>query len=100
MPSATRSQPPFCAGSAIAGCAGAFAFAWTDEWHRAGAEVDDWAFGLTDRARCPKPALASVRKAFAQVPFPSGLRWPRISVVVCTYNGHRTIRDCFEGLLR
>ncbi len=83
-----------------AGCAGAFVFAWTDEWHRAGAEVVDWAFGLTDRARCPKPALASVRKAFAQVPFPSGLRWPRISVVVCTYNGHRTIRDCFEGLLR
>src|SRR5919201_6472619 len=63
-----------------AGCAGAFVFAWTDEWYRAGAEVDDWAFGLTDRGRCPKPALASVCKAFAQVPFPPGLRWPRISV--------------------
>jgi cellulose synthase/poly-beta-1,6-N-acetylglucosamine synthase-like glycosyltransferase len=24
--------------------------------------------------------------------------WPRISVVVCTYNGSRTIRDCLEGL--
>src|SRR5437773_3575898 len=24
------------------GCAGAFVFSWTDEWHRAGAEVDDW----------------------------------------------------------
>ena len=83
-----------------AGCAGAFVFAWTDEWYRAGAEVDDWAFGLTKRDRCPKPALASVREAFAQVPFPSDLRWPRISVVVCTYNGHRTIRDCLEGLLR
>src|SRR5919201_3441682 len=63
-----------------AGCAGAFVYAWTDEWYRAGAEVDDWAFGLTDRGRCPKPALASVCKAFAQVPFPPGLRWPRISV--------------------
>ena len=25
------------------GCAGAFIFSWTDEWHRAGAEVEDWA---------------------------------------------------------
>ena len=86
--------------ASAAGCAGAFVFAWTDEWYRAGAEVDDWAFGLTDRQRRPKPALASVRKAFAEVPLPPDLRWPRISVIVCTYNGHRTIRDCFEGLLR
>ena len=83
-----------------AGCAGAFVFAWTDEWYRGGADVNDWAFGLTDQDRRPKPALAAVRKAFAQVPFPPGLRWPRISVVVCTYNGSRTIRDCLEGLLR
>jgi GT2 family glycosyltransferase len=83
-----------------AGCAGAFVFAWTDEWYRGGADVDDWAFGLTDEDRRPKPALAAVRKAFAQVPFPPGLHWPRISVVVCTYNGSRTIRDCLEGLLR
>ncbi len=25
-----------------AGCAGAFAYAWTDEWYRSGADVDDW----------------------------------------------------------
>src|SRR5207253_10093847 len=25
--------------------------------------------------------------------------WPRISVVVCSYNGARTIRSCLEGLL-
>jgi GT2 family glycosyltransferase len=82
------------------GCAGAFIFSWTDEWHRAGAEVDDWAFGITDRRRCPKPALSAVRKAFAEVPFPPGQCWPRISVVVCTYNGGRTIRHCLRGLLR
>jgi glycosyltransferase involved in cell wall biosynthesis len=81
------------------GCAGVFVFAWTDEWHRAGAEVDDWAFGLTDRQRRPKPALAAVRGAFVEVPFPD-LSWPRVSVVVCTYNGSRTIRDCLEGLGR
>jgi GT2 family glycosyltransferase len=82
------------------GCAGAFVFAWTDEWHRGGFEIDDWDFGLTDRERSPKPALAVVRNAFAEVPFPANLPWPRISVVVCSYNGARTIRDCFEGLKR
>jgi GT2 family glycosyltransferase len=83
-----------------AGSAGAFVFAWTDEWHRGGYEIDDWDFGLTTRARQPKPALDSVRRAFAEVPFPSNIRWPRISVVVCSYNGERTIRDCFDGLIR
>jgi GT2 family glycosyltransferase len=80
------------------GCAGAFVFAWTDEWHRAGAEVDDWAFGLTDRARHPKPALNIAREVFSEVPFPPKLTWPRISVVVCSYNGEGTIRECLEGL--
>src|ERR1051325_1036134 len=34
-----------------AGCAGAFVYAWTDEWYRGGAEVEDWKFGITDRQR-------------------------------------------------
>ncbi len=83
-----------------AGCAGAFVFAWTDEWHRGGYDIEDWDFGLTGRDRRPKPALAAVRKAFAEVPFSKDLSWPRISVVVCSFNGARTIRDCFEGLAR
>src|SRR5918911_2069033 len=53
-----------------AGCAGAFVFAWTDEWYWGGYDVDDWEFGLTDRAHEPKPALAAVRDAYAAVPFP------------------------------
>jgi GT2 family glycosyltransferase len=81
------------------GCAGAFVFAWTDEWHRGGHDIEDWNFGLTRRNRQAKPALAAVRKAFDRVPFPLGIRWPRISVVVCSYNGSKTIRDCMEGLL-
>ena len=81
-----------------AGCAGAFVFSWTDEWYRGGADVDDWRFGLTDRERRPKPALAAVRNAFARVPFPPGRPRPRVSVVVCSHDGSRTIRDCCEGL--
>jgi O-antigen biosynthesis protein len=80
------------------GCAGAFVFAWTDEWHRGGFDIEDWDFGLVTRDREPKAALAAVRKAFAEVPFKKNVEMPRISVVVCSYNGARTIRDCFDGL--
>ena len=81
-----------------AGCAGAFVFSWTDEWHRGGHDVDDWDFGLTTRDRTPKPALAAASSAFAEVPFPLGMRCPRVSVVVCTYNGAATLADCLDGL--
>jgi glycosyltransferase involved in cell wall biosynthesis len=53
---------------------------------------------LTSRDRLPKPALDAVRKAFAAAPFPDDLEWPKVSVVVCSYNGSRTIRDTLEGL--
>ena len=83
-----------------AGCAGAFIFAWTDEWFRGGLDIEDWDFGLTTREREPKPALAAVSAAFAEAPFPRKLPWPRVSVVVCTCNGSRTIRGTLEALRR
>jgi len=73
-------------------------FSWTDEWFRGGFEIEDWDFGLVTRERQAKAALSSVAKVFDEVPFPPGRNWPRISVVVCSYNGARTIRDCFAGL--
>jgi GT2 family glycosyltransferase len=82
------------------GCVGAFVFAWTDEWYRGGYDIDDWDFGLTTRQREEKPALAAVAKAFAEAPFPPDIAWPALSVVVCSYNGARTIRDTLEGLKR
>jgi glycosyltransferase involved in cell wall biosynthesis len=81
------------------GGAGAFVFSWTDEWYRGGHEIDDWDFGLTDRERKPKPALEAVSGAFSEIPYPQGINWPRVSVVVCSYNGGRTIADCLTGLL-
>src|SRR3954454_9275902 len=80
------------------GCAGAFVFAWTDEWHRGGYEIEDWDFGLTDRERRPKAALTAVREAFADVPFPRALEWPRVSVVVASYNGASTLHETLDGV--
>jgi GT2 family glycosyltransferase len=82
------------------GCAGAFVFSWTDEWFRAGHQVEDWAFGLTRRDRSPKPALASAIAAFSEVPFSDDRIVPSVSVIVCTHNGSRTLRRCLEGICR
>jgi O-antigen biosynthesis protein len=82
------------------GCAGAFVFAWTDEWHRGGHDIEDWDFGLTTRERAEKPALGVVRDAFRDVPFPATTAWPLISVVVCSYNGARTIGETLDSLER
>jgi glycosyltransferase involved in cell wall biosynthesis len=86
--------------SFFSGCAGLFVFSWTDEWYRGGGDISDWKFGLTTIAREPKPALHTVGQAFQEVPFPRQTSWPLISVIVCTYNGSRTLRDCLGGLER
>ncbi|MHC4268186.1 MAG: glycosyltransferase [Planctomycetota bacterium] len=79
------------------GCAGAIVFAWTDEWYRGGHDIEDWDFGLTTRDRQPKPALTTISKAFSEAPFSAEISWPSISVILCVYNGARTIRKTFEG---
>lgn len=82
------------------GACGAVAYSWTDEWWRGGRAVDDWAFGLVDEERSPKPALASVKEVFSDAPFPSDDRasWPKVSVVICAYNAADTIEDCLTSL--
>ncbi len=82
------------------GLCGAVAFSWTDEWWRGGEDVDDWAFGLVDCARRPKPALAAVSRAFADAPFSdcAPRQWPSVSVVVCAYNAAETLDDCLSSL--
>ncbi|MGE0592713.1 MAG: glycosyltransferase [Vicinamibacterales bacterium] len=82
------------------GLCGAVAYSWTDEWWRGGQAVEDWAFGLVDRDRQPKPALAAVAQAFAEAPFPREAQqaWPSVSVVVCAYNAADTLDDCLTAL--
>ena len=82
------------------GCCGAIIYGWTDEWYRWGDLVQDWNFGLTTRDRTAKPALQAVRNALADSPFSKQGAWPRISVVVCSFNGSLTIRDLLDELLK
>lgn len=84
------------------GLCGAVAFSWTDEWWRGGNQIHDWAFGLVDADRQPKPALAAVSETFAAAPFTAAQQqaWPKVSVVVCAYNAADTLVDCLESLGR
>ena len=66
-------------------------FSYTDEWFRDGVEVTDWQFGLLDRERRVRPA-AWVTAETMELPCPF------ISVIVCTYNGMGTLRDCLSSL--
>jgi glycosyltransferase involved in cell wall biosynthesis len=86
------------------GLAGTIIYAWTDEWFRGGMEITDWAFGLVTRDRRPKKAFETVKKLFAgdkpvaeRVPLQ---RYPRVSVIVCSYNGGKTLPDCLAALDR
>jgi len=63
----------------VSGCAGAFVFSWTDQWHRGGHEIEDWDFGLTTRDRGPKLALGAVSQAFDRKPVQDQKRRPRVS---------------------
>jgi hypothetical protein len=82
----------------LMGLAGAFVFSWTDDWHTGGHPIEDWAFGVTGADRSPKPAYHALRETFA-APLPALLSSvPRVSVVVCTYNGGRTLEQCLRSL--
>lgn len=83
--------------SALTGeSAGITLYAWSDRWWNEGAEVTDWDFGLTDRAGADKPALETVRAAFAESPVPPVA--PLFSVIVCTRNGASRIAKCLTAI--
>ena len=80
------------------GVAGTCVFAWTDEWFTGGHLIEDWAFGLVDSERHPKPSLIEVGNCY-RGPLPPPLpRYPRVSVVVCAYNAERTMDACLASL--
>jgi GT2 family glycosyltransferase len=82
-----------------AGLAGTTVYAWTDDWFTGGHQIEDWAFGITRRDRSPKLAYDIVKEGFARTPRQLlGNDAPRVSVVVCSYNGGRTLAQCLESL--
>ena len=85
-----------------AGLAGTFVYAWTDEWNCGGVDITDWAFGITTHDRQPKLAYETVRSFFAgDKPMTARVclpRYPKVSVIVCSYNGARTLEACLESL--
>jgi GT2 family glycosyltransferase len=84
------------------GVAGTVIFSWTDDWHAysgpEGFQVDDWAFGLVDRNRREKPAYWATKKCYDNALPPDLTAYPKVSVVVCVYNGERTMDDCLASL--
>jgi glycosyltransferase involved in cell wall biosynthesis len=82
------------------GLAGTVLFSFTDDWVHSGHVIEDWAFGVTTRDRKPKPSFAVVQRAYQQAPqFPLP-RYPKVSVVVATFNGARTLKSCLDSLTR
>jgi len=87
------------------GLAGTILFSWTDEWFTDGIDVEDWAFGLVQKDRQPKLAYRNLAqktlgpkdRLVEKFPLP---RVPKVSVVVCSYNGAATLRGCLEALQR
>jgi GT2 family glycosyltransferase len=82
----------------LGGLAGTFVFSWTDDWHTGGHQIRDWAFGLTTADRSPKAALHAVREVYEARPAELLPAAPRVSVVVCTYNGGATLDQCLQSL--
>jgi glycosyltransferase involved in cell wall biosynthesis len=84
------------------GLAGTIVYAWTDEWFRGGQEILDWAFGLVRRDRSKKPAFETVRELFhGDGPMSSRVKlrdYPKASVIVCSYNGAKTLDRCLSSL--
>ena len=86
------------------GAAGTVFFSWTDEWFTGGHDITDWAFGLVTRDRKPKKAFYVLKEKLAgEGSITSRVRlekYPRVSVIVCSYNGAQTLKDCLESLDR
>jgi GT2 family glycosyltransferase len=84
------------------GAAGACVFSWTDDWYRGGNQITDWAFGMVDADRRPKPAYKAVKSRFTRTPFETEAQhsWPKVSVVICAYNAGSTIEDNLDSLTR
>ncbi len=83
--------------------AGQVLFAWTDDWFTGGRDMSGaWGFGITTADRREKEACTELREWLPQLRRHGqaarlALR-QRISVVICTHNGARTLRTALESV--
>lgn len=80
------------------GLAGTVVYSFTDEWFKEGMLVTDWAFGITERDRTPKKSFYTIQRLFQQSPYFKLPSTPKVSVVVASYNGDRTLEICLKSL--
>src|SRR5213596_1295364 len=84
------------------GLAGTIFFTWTDEWFTGGQEITDWAFGIVTCERQPKKAFYTLEEKLGRndfsLPHRPLPRVPFVSVIVCSYNGGRTLAACLDSL--
>lgn len=80
------------------GLAGAVIYSFTDDWFKDGRAITDWAFGLTTLDRTPKRSFYVVQRSFYLAPYYPLSEYPRVSVVVASYNGDRTLEACLKSL--
>jgi GT2 family glycosyltransferase len=83
------------------GLCGAMVYGWTDDWSIFDQPVEGWSFGLTDSSRRPREALETVSRVYHSSRYDlRGTRWPRVSVVVASYNGAATLDRCLDSLVK
>jgi glycosyltransferase involved in cell wall biosynthesis len=80
------------------GLSGIILYSFTDDWFRGGLQITDWAFGLTTADRKPKLAFETVQRLFAIAPYFPLPHYPKVSVVIASYNGERTLDLCLRSL--
>jgi O-antigen biosynthesis protein len=82
-------------------CAGSVVFGFTDDWHKDGKQVTDWAFGVTERDRQLKPSFEALKE---QNTLQKTTIFPEnpslVSIIVAAYNAADTLESCLQSLER
>src|SRR5262249_8925142 len=67
--------------------------------HTGGHPIEEWAFGITHADRYPKASYYALRDVFERPLNALLSSSPRVSVVVCSYNGAPTLAQCLRSLM-
>ncbi|HEY7091386.1 MAG TPA: glycosyltransferase [Tepidisphaeraceae bacterium] len=82
------------------GLAGTFIFSFTDDWFTHGWRITDWKFGIVREDRTPKAAFHVIKQLYHRVPQVADVKLPKVSVIICSYNGASTVESCLRSMQR